>query len=401
MLSVTEARARILGLITPVGAEMASLETADGRVLAEPLTANRTQPPFDASAMDGYAVRAADAVLGAELTVVAEIAAGAAAPRALQPGEAMRIFTGAPLPPGADAILLQEDARCDGTRVTVGDAPAPGAWIRPAGGDFEAGQELLAAPRRLTPMDVALAAAMARPWLPVRRRPRVALLAFGDELVWPGEPLGPSAIVSSNSFGVGAMLARLGAGCASFPITPDDLDATRAAIRAAAGFDLIVTLGGASDGDHDLARPAFAAEGMDPDFYKIAMRPGKPLMAGRLGAAAVVGLPGNPVSAMVCALLFLRPAVEALLGLAPSPLPTRELPLASPVEANGPREHYMRARQINGPSGPMAAPVDSQDSSLVSRLAAADLLIIRPPHDPARPAGAPVSCALLSNCLHG
>ena len=388
MISVAEALDRILALVEPVGTELVSLADADGRALRGDLAAARTQPPFDASAMDGYAVRSADAEMGARLRVTAEIAAGAVPPAPLAPGEAMRIFTGAPTPAGADAILLQEDATRDGEHVVVNEPATAGAWIRPSGGDFNDGDALLSAPRRLGPADVALAAAAGRPWLTVARRPRAALLAFGDELRLPGEATGPAEIVSSNTFGVAALARRSGADAETAPIVPDDVEAARAAIRRAARSDLIVTLGGASDGDHDLSRPAFAAEGMAPTFYKIAMRPGKPLMAGRLGDALVIGLPGNPVSAMVCAMLFVRPAIDALLGLTPAPPQRRRLPLAAPLEANGPREHYMRARLVTGGGEtPRVAAVDSQDSSLLSRLAAADVLLIRPPRDPARAEG--------------
>lgn len=408
MLSVEEARVRVLALAAPIGVEQVGLDAAGGRVLRRDATAARTQPPFTASAMDGYAVSSREATLGATLRVVEEIAAGGQPSRALGPGETMRIFTGAPVPDGADAILLQEDARAadraDVPLITVQEAVAPGAWLRPAGGDFTEGAPLLRAPRRLSPPDVALAAAMGRPWLTVARRPRVALLPFGDELRLPGEPTAPGQIVSSNNFGVGALVRALGGDPVHFPVAPDDLDATRAAIRAAAGFDLIVTLGGASDGDHDLSRPAFAAEGMAPDFYKIAMRPGKPLMAGRLGGAMVLGLPGNPVSAMVCSYLFVAPALDALLGLPPRRPLLRPRPLAAALEKNGPREHYMRGRLVAPAQDPDAArdwvaAVDSQDSSLLSRLAAADVLVVRPPHDPARAIGERVDCLDLDQHL--
>lgn len=395
MLSVAEALDRVLTLTAPTGIETIPLNEAVDRVLRADLTAARTQPPFAASAMDGYAVRATEAMCGARLRVAGEIAAGQTPPRPIAPGETMRIFTGAPMPDGADAVVLQEDARRDDALILVGEAAIPGGWVRPAGGDFGEGEILIRAPRRLSPEDIGLAAAMGRPWLAVSRPPRVALLPFGDELRLPGEPIAPGQILSSNNFGVAALARQCGAETTLFPVVPDDLAATRAALRAAAGFDVIVTLGGASDGDHDLSRPAFAAEGMAPDFYRIAMRPGKPLMAGRFGQALALGLPGNPVSAMICARLFLVPALIAAQGLAPTPPRLILRPLAIPLEPNGPREHYMRAVlrcADDADKGQTVAPVDSQDSSLLSRLSAADTLIVRPPQDPARVAGEQVRC---------
>lgn len=399
LMSVAEARSRILALAEPVGEETASLLDAAGRVLAEDVEARRTQPPFAASAMDGYAVRAADARSGATLRVVGEIAAGARADRPLAPGEAMRIFTGAPLPDGADAILLQEDARREGDWVHVApakadDAVSPGAWVRPAGGDFHEGERLLRAPRRLSAEDVALAAAAGRSWLTVRRRPRIALLAVGDELTLPGDPRGPADIVSSNNFGVAALLRAAGAEPVIFPLIRDDLDALGAALEAARGFDALATLGGASEGDLDLARPAFGAAQVGLDFYRIAMRPGKPLSAGRFprGGPVALGLPGNPVSALVCARLFLAPLVDALLGLPADGPPTSPRALAEAVDKNGPREHYMRATRE--PDG-RVRPVDDQDSSLLTRLSRADALIVRPPFDPPRAAGEAVACIML------
>ncbi len=402
MISVAEARARLLALIEPVGAETVSLLDAAGRVLRAPIVARRTQPPFAASAMDGYAVRAGDlAEPGATLRLVGAAPAGAVPEAPLGPGETVRIFTGAPLPRGADAVLLQEDARLDGPaeapRVAAATPPEPGAWVRPAGGDFHEGATLATAPRRLSPEDVALAAAAGHAWLTVSRRPRVAVLALGDELALPGDPLGPAAIVSTNNFGLAALIREAGGAPVFCPIVPDDPAALGAAIAEARGCDLIATLGGASDGAHDLARPAFKAAGATLDFYRIAMRPGKPLSAARFPGAgpAAIGLPGNPVSAMVCARLFLTPAIAAAAGLPPEPPATVRLPLAEAMPANGVREHYARGRLVDGPDGPAAAPADDQDSSLLSRLSAADLLILRPPSTPASPAGALVDCLIL------
>lgn len=397
LLPVSDALDRVLALVRPTGVELAAIDAAGERVLARSQQARRTQPPFDAAQMDGYAVNSADAAApGAALQVVGEVAAGADGALAIAPGEAARIFTGAPMPAGADAVALQEDARRDGDAVTLSESVEAGQFVRRAGHDFREGQELLAAPRVLSPSDVALAAAMGLSWLPVRRRPRVALLGLGDELRLPGEPLGPGQIVSSNSYGVAALLRRCGAEPVIFPTVPDRLEAVRAAlVEAARGGDLIVTMGGASDGDHDLVKPALRAEGAAPDFYKVAMRPGKPLMAATLGATPVLGLPGNPVSTMVCAQIFLRPMIAAMLGLPAGPAPRVRLTLGADLGANGPREHYMRARLTDGPVGRVAFPAEDQDSALLSVMASAEALLARPPHDPPRRAGEPVECIIL------
>lgn len=396
MLSVADARKEILYLCAPLDAESVPLTEAAGRVLAEEATALRTQPPFDAAAMDGWAVRAEEATLGATLSPSGEAAAGSRADRALGKGEAIRIFTGAPMPEGADALVIQEDAETLANgRVQINEAAVAGLHIRKSGVDFHEGALLLPALRRLSPEDVALAAAAGRPWLSVSRRPRVALLSLGDELKLPGEKLGPDDIVASNAYGVAALAREAGAEVSLSPPVPDDLGALRTAIRGASGADLIVTLGGASDGDHDLARPAFAAEGGSLGFYKIAMRPGKPLACGTLARAVTLGLPGNPVSAMVCARLFLIPAIERLQGLPGAAPRTIDLASGAALEANGPREHYMRA-VIEGPVGSRSVrAVDSQDSSLLSRLSGADALIVRPPFAKASEAGALVPVILL------
>ncbi len=342
MITVSEALDRLFALVRPVGTESVPLAQAGGRVLAADAVARRTQPPFAASAMDGYAVRAAEAQAGAALAVVGEAAAGRRFGAALPPGAAVRIFTGAPVPDGADAILIQEDARTEGDGITVAEAPGAGAHVRPAGGDFREG-ERLQAPRRLTPRDVALLAAMNLPEVTVARRPVVALIATGDELVQPGEAPGPDQIVSSNNYGLAAMLRAIGAEPLLCPIARDSRESLLAALEPARGADFIVTLGGASVGEHDLVASVFGKAGLTLDFYKIAMRPGKPLMAGRMGDALMLGLPGNPVSAIVCGEIFLRPAIEAAQGLPARPCATRTARLAHGLEKNGPREHYMRA----------------------------------------------------------
>lgn len=378
MISTDEALARTLALLTPLRTETVPLEAAHGRVLAAPVIAMRPQPPFAASAMDGYAVRAGDAAAGARLTVVGEVQAGGAPGHPLGPSEAIRIFTGAPVPDGADAILIQEDADRAGDALTVREAPAKGAHIRPAGLDFPAGGRI-DAPRRLSSADIALAAAMNAPMLEVFRRPKVSLIATGDELVSPGGAPGPSQIVSSNNYGLAAMLAAHGAAPEIQPIARDDEAALVAALDRAADADLIVTLGGASVGDHDLVQRVFGAEGLDLSFYKVAMRPGKPLMAGMVRGRPMIGLPGNPVSSMVLGHLLLRPAMDALQGLPAGPLPRLRARLGQDIGPNGPREHFMRARLEETEAGPTVFPFPNQDSSLLSVLAAANALAIHPP----------------------
>ena len=382
MISVAEALERLFALVRPVGAETVPLARAGGRVLAADAVARRSQPPFAASAMDGYAVRAAEATAGATLPVVGEAAAGRRYPGALPPGAAIRIFTGAPVPDGADAILIQEDARREGDRIVVTEAPVPGMHIRPAGGDFAEGDRL-EAPRRLTPRDVALLAAMNVPEVTVARRPVVALIATGDELVDPGEAPGPDQIVSSNNYGLAAMLTAVGAELLLCPIARDDRESLLAALEPARGADFIVTLGGASVGEHDLVASVFGKVGLTLDFYKIAMRPGKPLMAGRMGEAVMLGLPGNPVSAMVCGEVFLRPAVEAAQGLPARPRTTQPGRLTYGVPRNGPREHYMRA-VVDGGEGSVTV-FDDQDASVLATLARANALVVRAPHAPELP----------------
>ena len=383
MISVAEALERLFALVTPLGRETVPLAEAGGRVMVADAVAARTQPPFPASAMDGYAVRAADAKAGAMLDVIGQSAAGRRYAGTVPAGAAVRIFTRAPVPDGADTILIQEDARRDGDRVEVIEAPEPGAYVRPAGGDFAEG-ERLSAPRRLSPRDVALLAAMNVPNVTVGRRPVVALIPTGDELVEPGQTPGPDQIITSNNYGLAAMCRAIGAEPLFCPIARDNADSLRAALAAARGADFIVTLGGASVGDHDLVADVFGGEGLSLDFYKIAMRPGKPLMAGRLGDAVMVGLPGNPVSAMVCGEVFLRPALEAAMGLPARSRIRRAAPLAHALGPNGPREHYMRARLRE--DGALEV-FENQDSSLVATLARANALAVRLPGEGDSPQG--------------
>ncbi len=394
LLSVEAALAAVTALMPRMPAETVPLEAAAGRVLAEDAVARRDQPPFPASAMDGYAVRAAEAVAGATLRLAGEAAAGHGHRGRLPEGGAVRIFTGAPVPEGADAILIQEDAEAVAAAVRVREAPVPGAYIRPAGGDFSAGDRL-AAPRRLTPRHVALLAAMNVAEVTVARRPLVALIPTGDELVPPGATPGPDQIVSSNNYGLAALMAACGAVPRLCPIAEDRPESLEAALAAAEGADLIVTLGGASVGDHDLVAKLAHGPGFERHFYKIAMRPGKPLVAGRLGDAALIGLPGNPVSAMICGEVFLVPAVEAALGLPAAPRRRRRARLAEPVPANGPREHYARAVLTETEGLPEARVFENQDSSLLRTLAEANAVVVLPPHAPALPAGAEVDAIAL------
>lgn len=382
MIPVDEALARIFALCPPLATERVPLAQAGGRVLAEPVAARRDQPPFAASAMDGYAL-AGPASPRQVLDVVGEAGAGHAFAGRIGPGEALRIATGAPLPEGADRVVIQEDTAREGDRITLREAPEAGANIRPAGCDFRAGDRL-SAPRRLRPVDLTLIAAMGAPDIAVARRPVVALIATGDELVMPGEDPRPDQIVASSVFALKAAVEAEGAEARLLPIARDTEGHLRAVFEAARGADVIVTTGGASVGDRDLVRPVAEGLGAELALWKIAMRPGKPLMAGRLMGALFLGLPGNPVSSLVCAELFLLPALRSLMGLGAWPAPTRTAELSQPVEANGPRAHYMRAALE--PDGRIRA-LPRQDSSMVTVLAGADALLIRPPLDPARPAG--------------
>jgi len=382
MISVEEALQRIFALARLMETETVPLAQAAGRVLAEPVVAQRDQPPFPASAMDGYAVRDADISPGGTLTVIGEAAAGHGFADGIGPGECIRIFTGAPVPDGADRVVIQEDVTRDGDRICIGENLDPAHYVRPAGYDFKAG-ETLDPPRRLGSTDLALMAAMNMAEARVYRRPVVALITTGDELVMPGEAPSPDQIIASNSFGLMAMLEAAGAEVRFLPIARDTEASLRQSFDLARGTDLIVTIGGASVGDHDLVAPVADALGMERAFYKIAMRPGKPLMAGRLGETAVIGLPGNPVSAMVCGRIFILPLLRAMMGFGDHATPRKTAPLSQDIGPNGPREHYMRARLA--PDG--IAPFERQDSSLLSVLARANALLVRPVGDGPRQAG--------------
>jgi molybdopterin molybdotransferase len=397
MLSVDEARARITDAFETLPAEDVSLERALGRVLATDLTALRTQPPTPVSAMDGYAVRASDvAKVPVTLTLVGEAPAGGAYAETVQPGQCVRILTGGPVPDGTDTVVIQEDTDRDGARITIKESAKPHANVRGKGIDFTEGDVLLKRGTLLSSFDVGLAAAMNRPWLTVTRRPRVAILATGDEIVRPGDPIGPNQIVSSNGPALKAMVAELGGEAIDLGIAPDDEDSIRVLSRGAKGADLLLTTGGVSVGDRDLVQKVLGREGLTVDFWKIAMKPGKPLMFGRLGETPMIGLPGNPVSALVCAVLFLRPAMGRMLGLIGEPLTLNRARLGTDLGANNFREDFIRARLSRDDAGsPLATPFKVQDSSMMSTLAASDCLIRRPPNAPAIKAGEWVPVVML------
>ncbi|HVE22563.1 MAG TPA: gephyrin-like molybdotransferase Glp [Acidocella sp.] len=390
MISVDEARRQILEGLQVTGRETVPLAVSLGRVLAVPVAARLSQPPADVSAMDGYAVRAADAVQGAALSIIGEAPAGHPFGGSIGAGQAVRLFTGSFVPPGADAILLQENATAAGGTVTVNESCVAGKHIRRAGQDFHAGAELIAAGRRLTARDVGLAAAGNHPWLQVHRRPRIAILATGDEISLPGEAIGPGGIVSSNAHMLAAFVTAAGGDPVVLPIAGDDLAAIAAGADAARGADLLVTTGGASVGVYDLVQPGLQARGLALDFWKIAMRPGKPLMFGRLESQPLLGLPGNPVSAYVCAVLFLGPAIARMSGLPAQPPETERARLTAAMAANDRREDYVRAGLERGEHGWLVTPFPVQDSGMLSTLARADALIRRPAHQGALVAGAEV-----------
>ena len=393
LMPVADALAAVLAGAEPLPEEMVALDAAYHRVLARDVAARRTQPPQAMSAMDGYAVRAADAAqVKARLKVIGEVAAGRPFERAVGAGEAARIFTGGVIPEGADAVVIQEDTEFDGNAITITEAAAKGRHIRPAGVDFNKGDVLLARGTRLADRDLSLAAGMNYPELPVRRRPKVAILATGDELVMPGEPIGPGQIVYSNGYALRALARAEGADTIELGIAADTVDATTDGIRRAreAGADILVTTGGASVGDHDLVKRSLEAEGVGIAFWRIAMRPGKPMMHGRLGAMRVIGLPGNPVSSYVCGFLFLVPLIRALSGRATIHHRRETALLGRNVLANDQREDYLRARLEERADGALiATPVNHQDSSLLANLAAARALVIRAPFAPAAGAGSP------------
>jgi molybdopterin molybdotransferase len=398
LMPVAEALEKVLAGVAPLPAEAAPLSEAHGRVLAADLTALRTQPPANVSAMDGFAVRGVDvASAPARLKVIGEVAAGRPFAGEVGPGEAARIFTGGVLPPGADTVVIQEVTKREGDGVVVTAATSPGRNVRAQGLDFTSGETLLRKGQRLTSRSLALAAAMNHPTVPVHRRPTVAILATGDELVAPGSRVGPGQIVYSNGFALGALIRHEDAELVDLGIVGDDLDATVKAIGRAReqSADVLVTAGGASVGEYDLVQQALTALGLELTFWKVALRPGKPLLHGRLAAMRVLGVPGNPVSAFVCALLFLVPLIRRLAGrtdLGPQP---ESAVLGRDLPANDERMDYLRATLALHDGNMVASPFPTQDSSMMAPLAKADCLVIREPFAPAAPAGSPCTIVKL------
>ncbi|MCK5931129.1 MAG: molybdopterin molybdotransferase MoeA [Fulvimarina manganoxydans] len=399
LMPLEEAYRRVLAGAEPVPrTERVGLRQASGRVLAEPVIAQRTQPGFNASAMDGYAIKAAKADAGSYLKVIGESAAGKGFSGRIEDRQTVRIFTGAPVPEGADTVLIQENAEViEASTIKVTEAPAQGAHIRLAGVDFAEGQTLLSGGTLLSPGSVALAASGGHPELVVRAKPRVVVLSTGDELVLPGEPVGPHQIVASNTFGIAALCEAAGAEVIANELAPDDEAAIGAVFDRAleAQADIFVTIGGASVGDHDLVGKVFAEKGVDLDFWKVAMRPGKPFMAGAKDGMRIAGLPGNPASSMVAATLFLAPLIRRLAGLADKPLFADGF-LAEAMPANGSRADLVRSVIRPGPDGPLLSPLPRQDSSLLSVYAEADALLLRPVNANPAEAGDPCRFVPLS-----
>ncbi|MCC6949089.1 MAG: molybdopterin molybdotransferase MoeA [Bradyrhizobiaceae bacterium] len=398
LLPVADALARVLDGAQLLGVEEVAVGEAHGRVLASPLTALRTQPPADVSSMDGYAARAADLASEATLKVVGESAAGRPFSGTIKPGEAVRIFTGAIIPDGADTVVMQEEAKAAAGQVTL-PATRAGRYVRKRGLDFAEGQTLLPAGRRLTARDAGLAAATDHARVSVARRPRVAIIATGDELVAPGTGGDPNRIVASNPIALAALLRQEGAFVSDLGILPDKLDAISAAIRLARhNVDVLITLGGASVGDHDLIAPALKAEGIDLAFHRVAIRPGRPLLLGVAGPLRILGLPGNPVSSYVCALLFIVPLLRRLQGRTDFAIPLEPAVLGRDLPENDQRQDYLRARIERGPDGRLVATAhDRQDSSMVALLVGSDGLLVRPPHAPAARAGEPCEVLLFKD----
>ncbi len=389
IISVAEALAKVADGVSVVSTEQVPLPAALGRVLAEDVSARLTHPPTAVSAMDGYAVRARDvAGVPATLKRIGEAQAGSGFSGEVKAGETVRIFTGAPLPKGADTVIIQEVTEADGDAVTIKETAPEGDFVRPAGLDFSEGEVLLAVGRVLTARDLGLAAAMNVPWLKVRRRPRIAYTATGDEVVMPGDPLGPDQIISSNSVALGAYIKALGGEPVNLGIARDSEESLRQVFEGARGCDLLVTMGGASVGDYDFVRQALDGEGVELGFYKVAMRPGKPLIFGRLGAIPVLGLPGNPVSAGVTSAIFLSAAIRKMTGLEPLVGTPPTALLGRDLEANDFRQDYLRASLSRDDDGNLVAtPFERQDSAMMARLAKADCLVVRPPEAPAAKVG--------------
>lgn len=399
LMPVAEALQKLLSDVETLETEHVPLEKANGRTLSESLVSKRTQPPFAASAMDGYAIRHEDVAGGnTTLDVIGEAPAGHGFPGHVAKGQTVRIFTGAPLPEGADTILIQENAQRRDERISVLEIPPRAAFVRPAGLDFQKDQVLLEPSLKLTYRHLALAAAMNYPDMPVVRQPKVAILATGDELVRPGAEPGPDQIIASNHAGIAGLVEDCGGQALDLGISPDDpielANHVRRAITEKA--DILVTLGGASVGDHDLVQEVLGQEGMDLAFWRIAMRPGKPLMAGRLGATRVLGLPGNPVSSLVCGLLFLKPLIHRMLGSSSGATAPKQAILGDDLPENDRRQDYIRSTLHEDADGRLVAtPFSKQDSSMLALLARSGALVVRPPHAPALRAGSQVDVLVL------
>ncbi|WP_196258295.1 molybdopterin molybdotransferase MoeA [Pelagibacterium limicola] len=396
LLSVDEALQRIVSPLVPKQAETITLDRAVGRVLAAPVLATLDNPPFDASAMDGYAVRADEVREGVTLIQSGVSQAGKGFTGQVEAGTCVRIFTGAPIPTGADAVVMQEQTTAHGDAITFLADTAPGRNVRTQGHDFCNGDALIPIGTRLAPAHIALIAAANQPFATVTQAPKIAIMATGEELVPPGSPVPPGKIVGSNSFGLRALFSPHAGGIADFGIVPDDMEILVNAIGGALEDtpDILVTTGGASVGEHDLVQAALKANGVEIDFWRIAMRPGKPLMLGRKGNTTVFGLPGNPVSALVTATVFVMPAIRALLGETP-PAPLM-LPLAESLAPNGPRRHFIRAcRRVDASGMTGVAPVGETDSGHLTSLARSDCLIVQLEHDTGKNAGEIVEVTLL------
>ncbi len=402
MISVKDALSLVTGDISITPPEQIALSDAPGRVLAVDVASRLTQPPSAVSSMDGYAVRCEDFKGGAPVTLklIGESAAGKSFPGRVAAGETVRIFTGAPLPDGADAVEMQENTEKDGDAVTFNKPVPEGRFIRPAGLDFKEGEVLIEAGKRLTARDIGLAAAMNIPWLTVRAKPRIAFIATGNELAMPGDPLGDGGIVSSNSLALAAMIRSLGGIPMDLGIASDDVGSLKEKLRAAKGAHMLVTIGGASVGDYDLVGQVLAQEGLELNFYKVAMRPGKPLIFGYLKDMPVLGLPGNPVSAGVTSVIFLKPALEAMLGLdTMARSPYSSALLGCGVAENDQRQSYLRAALSRDDEGNLVAtPFQGQDSAMLALFARADCLVVRQPFAPAAAPGSRVEILPLSGC---
>lgn len=396
MLDVAVARARILQKLSSCGLETVPLTAACGRVLAHSVTARLSNPPVSVSSMDGYAARSTDSYSGATLTLIGRAPAGHPTPLTVQAGECVRVFTGSQIPEGADTVIIQENVHQHDKTVTLTGDNHKGQFIRTQGQDFAAGQCLLPAGKTLTARDIGLAAAAGHIWLTVARKPRVGILATGDEIILPGTPAQPDSIVNSGAFMVTALLNDMGAEAIMLPIAQDNKASLSAAFAHAAHLDLLVTLGGASVGTYDLVQETLKEHGLELDFWKIAMRPGKPLMSGQLGKTPLIGLPGNPVAAMVCTLVFVLPAIQALMGQTVAPeLTTETAILGSDVKENDQRQDFLRGTLTVQSDGqpPIATPFSSQDSAQLNILAQSDVLILRAPFALAQKAG--TACRIL------